>query len=68
YEEMQPKWFDIIDKWESDPNAFQFDSKKIKTSYVANLTHYFGDTQIPAGSHFETEKPVIARIGSEKQY
>ena len=38
YEEMQPKWFDIIDKWESDPNAFQFDSKKIKPRYVANLT------------------------------
>lgn len=68
YDEMFIKWCDIVGDWEVDPNSYQFDSDKIKTGYISNLNHYFSHTQIPKGSHFETEKPVLARVGKNGKY
>lgn len=68
YDEMYPKWQDEVGNWEVDPNAYQFDNDKIKTGYIANLNHYFKHTQVPAGSQFETEKPVLATIGDNNKY
>lgn len=68
YDEMYPKWQDEVGNWEVDPNSYQFDNDKIKTGYIANLNHYFKHTQVPAGSQFETEKPVLATIGENNKY
>ena len=68
YNEMYPKWQDEVGNWEVDPNSYQFDNDKIKTGYIANLNHYFKHTQVPAGSQFETEKPVLATIGENNKY
>ena len=68
YDEMYPKWQDEVGNWEVDPNSYQFDNDKIKTGYIANLNHYFKHTQVPAGSQFETEKPVLATIGDNNKY
>lgn len=68
YDEMYQKWQDEVGNWEVDPNAYQFDNDKIKTGYIANLNHYFKHTQVPAGSQFETEKPVLATIGDNNKY
>lgn len=68
YDEMYPKWQDEVGNWEVDPSAYQFDNDQIKTGYIANLNHYFKHTQVPAGSQFETEKPVLATIGDNNKY
>lgn len=68
YDEMYPKWQAEVGNWEVDPTSYQFDNDKIKTGYIANLNHYFKHTQVPAGSQFETEKPVLATIGDNNKY
>lgn len=68
YDEVFPKWQDEVGNWEVDPRSYQFDSDKIKTGYISNLNHYFKHTQVPVGSQFETEKPVLATIGDNNKY
>ena len=66
YSVMGKKWDELVQNWEKNPNAYQFDSDKIKNGYVNNLRHYFNHTQVPSGSNFEIEKPVLAKIGKRE--
>lgn len=66
YHDMALRWDEYVHDWENDPNAFQFDSDKIKVGYISNLSHYFKHTDIPSGDHFEVEKPVLAKLGKRE--
>lgn len=65
YSAMGKKWDELVESWERNPNAYQFDNDKIKNGYINNLRHYFNHTQVPAGTNFEIEKPVLAKIGEK---
>lgn len=67
-EEAPVKWKEYIDKWEQDPNAFQFDTKQIERGYLNNLKHYFSHLTTIKGTNIQNEKPVLARIGDNKQF
>ena len=69
YDDMESKWKKIIDQWENDSTAYQFDSEKIKNGYLNNLLNYFRKTGLPkAASKIETEKPVLIKIGDNTKY
>ncbi|MFT9003194.1 MAG: PD-(D/E)XK nuclease family protein [Liquorilactobacillus hordei] len=59
--EMSKLWNSFVKKWEDDPTSFQFDTKKIESGYLDNLTHYFKHTE---GLNYpvRNEKPVIAKL------
>lgn len=64
--ELKDKWANYIKAWETDPNAYQFDTKRIEHGYLHNLQHYFEYAQVPRGSHFAVEKPVLIRVGDHQ--
>ncbi len=60
-------WDNFVKRWENDPDGLRFDTEKIKQGYIGNLSHYFTHTNIPEGSKFHTELPVMTKVGGTKE-
>lgn len=64
-ENMKEKWNSIINAWEDDPQAFEFDTDKIRNGYIKNLNHYFSHTDRIMANNVRNEKPVMIRLGND---
>lgn len=65
------KWSNAVNTWKHDPNAYQFDTEKIKMGYIDNLNYYFRrlgqeGEDLTGVVKIVNEKPVMVRLGGDK--